>query len=300
MLVAPAHASVLAGNPDIADVWTDDARFGATLARIRRRAFDAAVVTWATARSAALPFLARVPVRVGQTRRTYSALFTHRVRRRSDTGDRTTHWTQVLLDLGRAIGCDVAIATPRFTVPGAARESLRALLDERGIASPYVVLHPTRGIAAGRERWPIDTFASLARALQERTGARVVISGAESDRSIARAIAERSDAHSLAGDTTIAEFGALASGARAVVAMDSGPMHLAAALGVPTVGIFALQSDEPDRWAPLGERVAVVRATYPCPRDHRKETCPDFACVGALDAARVLAALDRLVPVSRV
>jgi len=92
---------------------------------------------------------------------------------------------------------------------------------------------------------------------------------------------------SVAGATTIGAFAALAETARAVVAMDSGPMHVAAAVGAPTVGIFALQSDEPDRWAPNGPRVAVVRPTYPCPPGHRKETCPDFACVrGARRRAR--------------
>jgi ADP-heptose:LPS heptosyltransferase len=72
-------------------------------------------------------------------------------------------------------------------------------------------------------------------------------------------------------------------------------MHVAAAVGAPTVGIFALQSDEPDRWAPLGPRVAVVRPAYPCPPGERKETCPNFACVRELDPARVLAALDGLL-----
>jgi ADP-heptose:LPS heptosyltransferase len=72
-------------------------------------------------------------------------------------------------------------------------------------------------------------------------------------------------------------------------------MHLAAAVGAPTVGIFALQSDEPNRWAPRGPHVATVRATYPCPPAHRKETCPDFACVRELNVPEVLAALDRVV-----
>ena len=72
-------------------------------------------------------------------------------------------------------------------------------------------------------------------------------------------------------------------------------MHVAAAAGAPTVGIFALQSDEPDRWAPLGPRTAVVRAVYPCPPGHRKETCPDFACVRHLDVIAIAAALDGLL-----
>jgi len=77
--------------------------------------------------------------------------------------------------------------------------------------------------------------------------------------------------------------------------MDSGPMHIAAAVGAPTVGIFALQSDEPDRWAPLGLRTALVRPTYPCPPGHRKETCPNFACVANLEIPLVLSAVDALL-----
>jgi hypothetical protein len=56
-----------------------------------------------------------------------------------------------------------------------------------------------------------------------------------------------------------------------------------------------LQSDEPQRWAPRGRRTAVVRASYPCPAWHRKETCPDFACVRRLDEDAVIAALDGLL-----
>jgi ADP-heptose:LPS heptosyltransferase len=125
----------------------------------------------------------------------------------------------------------------------------------------------------------------------------VLISGGPDDRAIAETIAERAGRRTIpiAGATTIGVFAALAARARAVLAMDSGPMHVAAAVGAPTVGIFALQSDEPDRWAPRGRRVAVVRPTYPCPPSHRKETCPDFACVRALDGERVLAALDGLL-----
>jgi ADP-heptose:LPS heptosyltransferase len=103
---------------------------------------------------------------------------------------------------------------------------------------------------------------------------------------------------SIAGATSIGGFAALARRAAFVVAMDSGPMHVAAAAGAPTVGIFALQSDEPDRWAPLGAHTAVIRPSYPCPPDHRKETCPDFACVRALDVDAILAAVDDVRAVS--
>jgi heptosyltransferase-2 len=291
-LTAPEHREVLAADPDLAEVWTDEGSFSRQAARISERNFAAAVVTWATLRSAALPFAGRVPLRAGQARRAYSGLFTHRVVVRSELGDRTTHWTQILLDFARALGCDTGDATPRFVVSDAARGALAQLLAGAGVAEPYVVLHPTRGITAARERWPAARFAELARAIAAEHGVRVVITGAADDREIAERIASEGGAVSLAGRTSLGEFGALAEGARAVVAMDSGPMHIAAAVGAPTLGIFALQSDEPDRWAPLGPRSRVLRATYPCPPSHRKETCPDFACVAALDVARVLVELS--------
>lgn len=293
-LTSAAHREVLANDPDLAEVWTDDVPFVRQVARVRARGFAASVTTWATLRSAALPFFAGIPARAGQARRTYSGLFTKPVVVRSERGDRTTHWTEILLDFARALGSDTSDAMPVFVVPERARASLAALLAARGHEGPYVVLHPTRGIAAARERWPVTRLAELARALGEREGVPVLVTGGGADRPIADAVAAAGGALSLGGATTISEFGALAAGARAVVAMDSGPMHVAAAVGAPTVGIFALQSDEPDRWAPRGPRATVVRATYPCPAWHRKETCPDFACIAALDIEGVLAALRGL------
>jgi len=294
-LTAPAHREILARQPMLAEVWTDDGRLGGLARRIRAAAFDAAVVTWATSRSAWLPFAAGVPVRVGQARRLYSALFTERVIVRSELGDRTTHWTQILLDFGRVLGCDVADGAPGFPLRADERAEAERLLSERGIVEPFVLLHPTRAIASTRRRWPVAGPLALARGLREATGHPLVVSGTAADAEIAERIARDSGSVSLAGKTSLGVFGALAERARAVVAMDSGPMHVAAAVGAPTIGIYALQSDEPDRWAPLGRNTAVVRATYPCPARHRKETCPDFACVASLDVPRILATLGGLL-----
>jgi ADP-heptose:LPS heptosyltransferase len=294
-VVLPAHADLAAHIPSIERVLP----FGAPLpAR-----YDAAVVTWATLATALLPWRARIPVRVGQARRLYSPLFTRRVVVRSELGDRTTHWTQILLDYARAIGCDAPDALPEFVVRDDEREAARALLRVHDVSGPYYVLHSTRGLSAHRARWPIAGFVALARRLVARDGLPVLLTGSAEDAPVAQAIAEGAGrgAIALAGATSIGVFAALAEGAAAVVAMDSGPMHVAAAAGAPTVGIFALQSDEPDRWAPQGPHVASVRPVYPCPPGHRKETCPDFACVRELDETAILAALDglRLRPAER-
>jgi len=295
-LTAPRHREVLSRQPMLAEVWIDEGGFAAQSARIAAYGFDAAVVTWATLRSAALPFVGRVPVRVGQARRSYSALFTKRVVVRSELGDRSSHWTQILLDFARALDCDVADATPSFPLDESAREEAAVLLASLGASTePTALLHPTRGVAAARPRWPTQRLGQLGRELAAATGARVLVTGAREDADIAERVAREAGAVSIAGRTSLAGFGALAERARVVVAMDSGPMHVAAAVGAPTVGIFALRSDEPARWAPLGPRTAVVRGTYPCPPAHRKETCPDFACIAALDTGSVLAAVGGLL-----
>jgi ADP-heptose:LPS heptosyltransferase len=294
-LTAPAHREVLEAQPFLDDVWLDDGGFAALARRIAAARFDTAVVTWSTLRSAMLPFVGRVPVRVGQARRPYSALFTNRVVVRSELGDRTTHWTQILLDYARALGCDTDDARPTFPLTAGARTEVERIVAHTPLLQPYVILHPTRGIAAARARWPTQGLAALGRALREATGCTLVVTGTANDREIAERVAAEAGGVSIAGRTSLGGFGALAGRARAVVAMDSGPMHVAAAVGAPTVGIFALQSDEPDRWAPLGPRTAVVRATYPCPPSHRKETCPDFACVAQLDVPGILAAVGGLL-----
>ena len=288
-VVLPAHADLASHIPSVERVIP----FGA---RLPER-YAAAVVTWATLGTALLPWRARVPIRAGQARRLYSPLFTHRVVVRSELGDRTTHWTQILLDYARAIGCDLDDATPQFAVRDDERQSAAALLRVHDVSDAYYLLHPTRGLSAQRSRWPVEGFVALAQRLVARDRVPVLVTGSPDDAEIAHAIADHAGAGvtSVAGATSIGVFAALAERARAVVAMDSGPMHVAAAAGAPTVGIFALQSDEPDRWAPKGPRVAVVRPTYPCPPAHRKETCPDFACVRALDETAVLAALDGLL-----
>jgi ADP-heptose:LPS heptosyltransferase len=125
---------------------------------------------------------------------------------------------------------------------------------------------------------------------------RILVSGSHADAPVTEAIArENEHAISIAGQTGIGAFGALARRAQAFVGITTGSMHVAAAVGCPTVGIFPFQSDFPERWAPLGRRTKVVRASYPCHAGDTKERCPDYACIAHLDVPRIQAAVDALL-----
>ncbi|MGC2131251.1 MAG: glycosyltransferase family 9 protein [Candidatus Aquilonibacter sp.] len=302
-LTLPGHRSTLERVPDLDGVLVDDGGDeGALAALLNDRRYDACVVTWATARTARVPKLAKIPVRVGQARRLYSHDFTKRVVVRSERGDVTSHWSDILLDYARAVDCDTSDRNPRF-VPTTEDEREAAAL---GI-NDYIVMHPTNAIASQRGMWPTQGWAALARALADRFDATVVLSGAKSDAAINSTIVRQSfeaplrgatqndKIVNIAGSLSIGAFGALAQRARAFVGITTGTMHVAAAVGAPTVGIFPFQSDFPERWAPLGAHTAVVRATFPCHAGDTKENCCDYACIASLDVERILAATQSLI-----
>jgi ADP-heptose:LPS heptosyltransferase len=302
-LTLPAHRALLERVPDVDHVLTDDGGDERALAkRLALCSYDACVVTWATARTARVPQLAGIPVRVGQARRFYSFRFTERVVVRSERGDVTSHWSEILLDFARALDCDTGDRQYRFEPT--VRDERE--VDELGIASGrFIILNPCNAVASARGIWPLEGWAELARVLLQRFGARVLITGSEADAPFAEGIADLAtppsaeasggEIVSVAGKTSVGGFGALARRAAAFVGITTGSMHVAAAVGCPTVGIFPFQSDFPDRWSPLGAQTAVVRASFPCHKGDTKERCSDYACVAHLDLPRILAAVESLV-----
>ncbi len=292
-LTLPSHAAALERVPDIDDVLQDEGDENTVAAMLRERQYAAAVVTWATPRTAHVPQLARIPVRVGQSRRLYSYRFTHRVNVRSEFGDVTSHWTQILLDYARALHCDTRNTMPGFEPTAQDRSQADELLARLGV-DRFAIVHATNAIATKRGFWPTDGWSRLARTLREQYGAQVLLSGSSADATITAAIAANSGAIDIAGALDIGAFGALAQRSLIFAGISTGTMHVAAAVGARTVGIFPFQTDVPDRWAPRGACTAIVRASYPCRRGERKETCPDYACVQALDVSRILAAAASL------
>jgi len=293
-LTLPSHQPLLQRVPDLDETLVDDGGDERTLAAaLSSRAYDACVVTWATARTARVPQLARIGERVGQARRFYSFRFTRRVVVRSELGDATSHWSDILLDFARAVGCDARGARYRV-VPTPEDEAQAQAVAPEG---DFFILNPCNAVASKRGIWPVEGWAALARELRDRFDTRVLVSGSPADAPAAEAIERAAGGRciSIAGRTGIGAFGALARKARAFVGITTGSMHVAAAVGCPTVGIFPFQSDFPDRWAPLGRRTAIVRASYPCHRGDTKERCPDYACIAHLDRPRILAAVADLV-----
>ncbi len=309
-LTLPGHRAALERCPDLDGVLVDDGGDErALVAKLRERGYAACAITWATARVARVAERAKIPIRVGQTRRLYSWRFTNRVVVRSEDGDVTSPWSDILLDYARALGCDVPNAVPHFVPTSQDEEQAQTLLAANLSGarpnSAFVILHPTKNAeATKRVMWPTQAWSALASALRAEFGLPVLVTGSDADHAIAEDIVRGASLDklgmtrdkpgmagavvSIAGRLGIGTFGALAERATAFVGITTGTMHVAAAVGCPTVGIFPFQSDFPDRWAPRGARTAVVRPTYACHRGDTKENCPDYACIANLNIPRIL------------
>ena len=124
-------------------------------------------------------------------------------------------------------------------------------------AKPYVLLAPGGSAHRPEKRWPVLKFAELAARLNGR-GFDVAIIGGPQESPLARAIQESADARDLTGRTDFAQIAVLGANAALAVGNDTGPMHLIAAAGAPSVVLFSNASD-PDLCAPRGH-VMVLRA----------------------------------------
>jgi heptosyltransferase-2 len=170
-----------------------------------------------------------------------------------------------------------------------------ALLRGRRIAPGRTVVGLNAGSTYGEAKcWPPERFAALARMLRDRCGAAIVAVGGPRERARAEAVCAPlgPDALNAAGVTTVMQCAALAARCAAFVSNDTGPMHLAAAVGTPVVAVIG--PTDPGATGPLGEHVIVRRETScaPC----LKRRCPtDHRCMTAITAEDVFAAVERML-----
>lgn len=171
------------------------------------------------------------------------------------------------------------------------RLAVRRPLPPSPVHPPYVVLHPGASVPA--RAWPAEHCAAAVDALAA-AGWRVAVTGAPSERALTAQVAGRQGID-LGGATTLAQMAAVLDTADAVVVGNTGPAHLAAAVGTPVVSLFA-PTVPAIRWAPYGvEHVLLGDQTAAC-ADSRARTCPvpGHPCLASVTPQDVVAAVGKL------
>jgi heptosyltransferase-2 len=244
-------APLLQHNPDVDQVLVDDGGSLAQLiARIRREKFDVAIVALPRTRIAWALFRAGIPTRIGPASKPCSVFFTKRLWQHRSEGKK--HEADYNLKLLSALGVPFKRYPTRLVLTEAETRDARALLASLGIgfSRPLVVLHPGSGGSAAR--WPLAHFMALGDRLQAG-GCDVVVTGGPGEhyQEAMTGKMQRTPFFLAAGSLSLRQLAAVMTCADLLVTNSTGPLHLAVALGVPTVSVFSpLPTCHPTRWGP--------------------------------------------------
>ncbi len=274
----------------------EQARVGLLL---KRRRFDLAVDLFGNPRSALLVRLSGARVRVGPEKRERGRLYTIRV---PDDG---TPKTAVEFHNGyiRAAGIPPVATKPELFLTDDEKRDAASYLRWAGgegrapdPARPLIGMHP--GGTWPAKKWLPERFAGLADMLRSKLGARVIITSGPADAGVASAV----DAHAVSAPTVLnvlplRQLAAVISRCSVFIANDAGPMHIAASLGVPTIGLFGPGEDS--IWFPYeaGAGHAALRKDVPCHPCHldvcNREGDAYMECMKLLSVGEVFDAVER-------
>jgi ADP-heptose:LPS heptosyltransferase len=212
----------------------------------------------------------------------------------------------VYLQLGRSIGCEPSQpeCLGPIRVSGADREESANKLASAGVErGRYLVVNPNASDLMIERRWPIDRFADLIDGLLERHDLSIVLIGSPAERPYVASLAERithgdrGRVVNLAGELSLGGLFALLEGARGVVTNDTGPMHMAWALEVPTVCLFGPVDPSHYGWSKSGVKVLYSRVyCSPCVHEVDHPPCGgNNVCMQRIDVDRVARAIDEIL-----
>ncbi len=241
---------------------------------LRERGFDLVVDLQGLFRSAWVTRQSRAPLRVGfaNAREFAPRFYTHRVE--SSWED---HAVERYLCVADALGCGKGPVEFPFAVDDSDRASVAELL---ATDQPFAVLLP--GANWETKQWPAERFGGLVRPMREQFGLASVVAGGRGDRVLAEKIAGAVD---LTGRTNLRQLVALLERAALVIAGDTGPMHIAAALGRPLVTVYG--PTDAVMTGPFGRLDSVVQLGIPC-RPCFSRRCSHRSCLAWLEETEVL------------
>ncbi len=289
LLTSPAGAPIAPFVPEIDDVLVYDAPWMKATSprptsepefriveRLRRGQFDAAVIFTVYSQnplpSAFLCYLADIPLRLAHCHENPYQLLTDWVSD-PEPGRLIRHEVRRQLDLVATVGCRVADERLSLRVPPASRRRVASLLRDLGVdrERPWLLVHP--GATAPSRRYPPEGFAQAARRLALDEGWQIVFTGTLPERQIVESIQDGMGApsHSLVGRIGLGELVAAIAEAPLLLSNNTGPVHIAAAVGTPVVDLYALTNPQHTPWAVPSR---VLSHEVPCKWCY-KSVCPE-------------------------
>ncbi|MDP2939242.1 MAG: lipopolysaccharide heptosyltransferase II [Candidatus Omnitrophota bacterium] len=292
-MILPRVREVLEGNPNVDELIIFDEK-GKHLRiaprikfilELRRKRFDIVFLFHRSLTRTLITFFAGIPKRVGYATRKRGFLLTKRIPQPPEGMHRSDSFSNI----AESFGIIVKDRNYEFFVSEKSRFFIREFLEKEGI-SPHdflVVINP--GANWSLKRWPKENFAEVSDRLIEYFNAKIVISGGDKDIDLAIDISNMMKAKPiiLTGKTTFKQLGALIERANLVISADSGPMHLAAAVGKNLIALFG--PTDPKITGPRGKaNTIIMQKDVSCKIPCYELDCRDNLCMEAISVEDVL------------
>ncbi len=299
----PYTKDVLSGNPYVDEVIVYDKYgkhrgFFSSLRfawYLRKKKFDWALILHPTNRVHLITFFAGIPFRVGWDEK-MGFLLTRRLPHTKYRG--LKHEMEYTLDILRALGIPVRDKNLYFPVSDRAREKVRDILIRKGLkeGEKFFVIHPSASCSS--KRWPISYFGKLVDMIKKEFDVPLIVISSKKEKELSDELfAVRPYLIDIRGELSIAELGALLERAEILISNDSGPVHIAAALGRPVISIFGRRDPglSPRRWRPLGEKARYIHKDVGCKRCLAHNCDKGFRCLHAIKPEEVFLMVHELV-----
>ena len=304
VLISPATRELLKDNPYVDEILEDDRKgrhrgflgFHALADEIKKRKFDVAFVFHTKKRTNFLCFWTGIPQRVGYRNNKLGFLLTHPLTDTRPQG--LKHESEYCLDILRSLGIPVKNPATYLVVNIQNQQWAQEFLKSAGMGAQetLVAIHP--GASCISKRWMPERFAEVADELQLRRGVRVVFIGGGENLDLMRRVhaALKNRIIDATGTTSLGQLAALLKRCRLLISNDSGPVHMADALGVPVISIFGRNQAglSPVRWGPLGAKSKILHREVGCPVCLAHNCQIDFKCLTEIQPREVLEAVDAL------
>jgi heptosyltransferase-2 len=287
--------------------------------KLRAGKFDAALVLPNSPRSAMEIYLAGIPQRIGAARAWRNFFLTQaivprpdavKMRKRSvveikklveNSPDKihrpeipqTANQVFEYLNLAAALGVNPGWLAPKLSVTPEEIEAAQKKFGLENISRPVFGLNPGAEYGPAK-RWPVEDFAAAAKEIQQRTNCVWILFGGKNDLPITNQIESalgdsKFAVHNLAGKTSLRELMSLLKISRVLVTNDTGPMHVAAALGTPVVAIFG--STSPELTGPIFSNGSkILKSGAACSPCFLRECPIDFRCMKGIGVGQVVEA----------
>ena len=301
MMVSPCAKEIVEANPYVDEAivydkdvlhksWGHSVKFSQSL---KKKKFDLAIVLHPTNRVHLVTYFAGIKRRVGYDRK-MSYLLTDRVRHIKQLGEK--HESEYNLDLVRHIGIHPKEKKLFMGVGPETKAWVRELFIREGIkeSDKLLAIHP--GASCPSKVWPNERFARVADSLIEKAGFKVVIVAGQKDAALAQSVVKnmRYPAVNLAGGTSVAQLAGVFKRCRLLISNDSGPVHVACAVGTPVISVFGRSQAglSPKRWGPSGARDKILHKDVGCVECLAHDCVKEFACLKAITTEDVLRAVE--------